>query len=180
MAYATPQRFVEQFGITEATQLLMDEERLLTTDLLAAAIAGALPAPGPSVTQDQIDAATRSLNHLLHKLETNSNFMDGYLRSAVKLPLSGQDANLGTLEECCLTLTRVSLAIDADNATDRMDKLGDKWTSWLKDIAAGRVQLVVSETGNGPTAAHRVKTGQAASGFNWSFHRNFGRQGGQF
>ncbi len=180
MSYASPQRFVEQFGITEAAQLLMDTQRLLTPELLQAAIAGTLPAVSPTVTQAMLDVATNALAHLVRKLLTSSNFMDGYLRSAVLLPLPAGDANAGTLEECCMALTRVSLAVDADNATERMDALADQWRAWLKDVSAGRVQLVRSDTGQGPATTHRVRSGQAATGFNWDFHQNFGNQGGQF
>jgi phage gp36-like protein len=180
MSYATPQRFVEQFGITEASQLLMDTQRQLKPELLQAAMAGSLPAVSATVTQAMLDAATAALAHLVRKLATSSNFMDGYLRSVVQLPLAADDANAGTLEECCMCLTRVSLAVDADNATERMDKLGDQWRTWLKDVSAGRVQLVRSDTGQGPATTHRVKSGQAATGFNWDFHQNFGNQGGQF
>jgi phage gp36-like protein len=180
MPYATPQRFIEQFGITEVTQLLMDDQRQLKPELLQAAMAGTLPAVSAGVTQAMLDAATKALARLVHKLATTSNFMDGYLRAMVQLPLSADDANAGTLEDCCLALTRFNLASDADNATERMDDLAAGWKKWLLDIAKGNVQLVRSDTGQGPATTHRVRTGQAATGFNWDFHQNFGNQGGQF
>jgi len=180
MAYATPTQFIQQFGVTEATQLLMDTERLLTADLLQAAVAGSLPAVGAGVTQAMLDAATRALTHLQDKLTTQSAYMDGYLRSAVLLPLAPNDANIGTLQECCRSLTRVSLAIDADNATERMDKLGDQWRAWLRDVAAGRVQLVRSDTGNAPASTHRVRSGQGKSNIDWDAHARWGATGGQF
>lgn len=178
MAYATAQRFVQEFGIAEASQLLIDTERLLTAELLAAAVAGALPAVGGAITQPMLDAAATSLSKLNRKLTNVSNFMDGYIRSVVTLPLAPGDANLGTLEDCCLALTRVGLAVDADNSTERMDKLDQQWRTWLRDVAVGKTQLVRSDTGTSPAVAHRVRSGQAKTGFDWDYHANFGRGGG--
>lgn len=165
MPYATPAHFVQRFGLRDAAQHLADEEQLLTEQLLKDAIAGAWTG---SPSQAEQDAATAALERLERALEVQSNVMDGYLRAAVTLPLSDGDANAGALQDCCLALARWSIADDDDNATERMQKAFDHWRAWLKDVAAGRVHLVVAD-GAAPAGEVRgVRSGQAKSCINWS------------
>lgn len=168
MAYATSQRFIQSFGLDETVQLLTDEQRLLTAELLTAALAE-VPAWPVGATVEQQAAAADAADRLLRKLEIQSNFMDGYLRSAVSLPLSALEANASTLEECCLALARCALADDAGNWTDRMDAAFDRWSAWLKDIATGKVKLVLpAAEGTSQSTMYRVKSGKGKSGFNWA------------
>lgn len=181
MAYATPARVIQEFGLTEVTQLLADEEQLLTGQLLldALAVQGTGFWTGEP-SEAERSAASAAAAKLVRKLETTSNMMDGYLRSAVQLPLAAQDANAGTLEECCCALVRCGLADDTDNATERMDKCCDTWRTWLKDVGKGVVQLVGS-TGE-PVATNAksgARTGQAATGFDWGRHAGW-TQGNSF
>lgn len=163
MPYATPQRFIQEYGLDETTQLLADEQQLLTSQLLSDALAGTWTG---SPSADEQAAANAAKDRFTRKLLNVSNYMDGYLRGAATLPLSADDANAGTLEECCIALARCGLADDADNATERMDKIGDQWRAWLKDIQSGRVTLV-GATGEAVPSRGRVRSGQAATGFNW-------------
>ncbi len=179
MPYATTARFIQEYGLDETTQLLQDTQRQVTSDLVAQAVAGTLPTvPVPPVTQAMLDATVAGMARFTRKLTNVSNYMDGYLRSVVALPLAPEDASAGTLEECCLVLTKVGLAIDCDNATDRMDKLADQWRTWLKDVQAGRVQLVRSDTGTNPPIAKRFRSGATKSNYDWAFNERFGRGGG--
>jgi phage gp36-like protein len=165
MPYATIARVIQEFGLEELTQLLQDEQRLLTSELLLEALAGAFTgAPGV----DAQAAATAAVQRLSRKLETVSNTMDGYLRGAVALPLALEDANAGTLEECCVALVRCGLADDTDNATERMDRCCDQWRVWLKDVARGVVQLV-NAAGQvlPPNSRTGARSGQAVSGTDW-------------
>lgn len=162
-AYATAELFIAKFGLAETTQLLEDEERLLTTQLLQDALAGTWT--GSPSTADKA-AATRALGRLRRGLATASSFMDGYLRAVVLLPLPPGDANASTLEDCCLALTRCGLAEDADNWTERMQAAFDHWHKWLKDIAARRVQLV-NAAGEQPPAVRAVRSGQGATRYAW-------------
>lgn len=163
MPYATPAQFIAKFGLDETVQLLADEQRLLTAQLLQDAMAGVWTG-APS--QAEQDAAAAALARLLRELRNQSNTMDGYLRSAVTLPLAEGDANAGTLEDCCLALARCGLADDSDNATERMSKTCDTWRAWLRDVAAGRVHLA-GENGQAPPSTARFRSGQASSSFNW-------------
>lgn len=164
--YATARQFIAKFGLEETVQLLADEQRLLTAQLLLDALAGAWTG---SPSADERRAATEALARLVDQLATTSNIMDGYLRSAVRLPLDRKDANAGTLRDCCLALARCGLADDADNATEHMRKTAETWRAWLKDVAAGRTQLAgSSQTGEAPPAIRRYRGGQAASKVDWS------------
>lgn len=165
MPYATPTQYTAKFGLEEAVQFLADEQNLLTAQLLRDAINGTWTG---SPSQAEKDAATESLARLLRQLTNSSNFIDGYLRAVVTLPLAPDAAAAGTLEDCCLALTRCGLADDPDNATERMDRCCDTWRTWLKDIAARRVQLVVGgDSGEVPPASGGVRAGKARSGFAW-------------
>jgi phage gp36-like protein len=167
MAYATPQRFIQEYGLDETTQLLADEQQLLTSQLLTDALGVALGGSWtgtPSAAEQA--AANAAKDRLSRKLVTMSNFMDGYLRSAVTLPLSVKDTNAGTLEECCVALVREGVADDSDNVTERIVDIADRWRAWLKDVQSGKVTLITS-TGEEVPSRGKVKTGQASSGFNW-------------
>jgi phage gp36-like protein len=162
--YAAPADFFQAFGLGEAAQLLADEQQLLTEQLLKDALAVSMGgAWSGSPTQAERDAANAA--RLVRELLAKSNFMDGYLRSVVTLPLPDGDANASTLRECCLGLVRCALADDTDNATERMDKLREQWLAWLKDVSARRVSLVSSSTGQTMAPLGSVRFGQAKSAY---------------
>lgn len=167
MSYATPTQFIERFGLRETAQLLADEQRLLTAALLVVAVGGAAYPEGTSA--DQATATNSGLQRLQTALETVSNLMDGYMRSVVSLPLSADNANAGVLRDCCMALTRCSLADDADNFTDRMQALADQWTKWLEDVSKGRIKLVLADASQAQDS-YRVRHGKAKSSFDWGHH----------
>lgn len=168
MPYATAVQFIAKFGLQETAQLLQDEERLLTSQLLKDAMAGSWSG---SPSAEEQTAAEAALARLVDQLATSSTFMDGYLRAVVALPLAGDDANSATLRDCCLALARCGLADDCDNSTERMEAACATWRKWLQDIAARRVQLV-SDDGTTPPASGGVRSGQAKSNIDWA---GFGR-----
>ncbi len=163
MLYATPAAFIARYGADECAQILADNAGLLTPYLLTAAANGAFDS---TTTSAQQFAATTTLTKLVRQLAASSNYMDGYLRSVVTLPLSASDANSGALEVCCIELTRGAIASDGAGATERTDMLADRHRTWLKDISAGRVQLVNSSGASISGAA--VRSGQAGSRFAWN------------
>lgn len=170
MTYATPTRYCEEFGYDEVRNQLLDEGRVLTVGLLQAVLAvvagGAWAA---EITMPERVVAMAAHDRLLRKLGTVSNYMDGYLRAAVALPLPPGDAALGTAADCCLAITRDELASDADMSTDLIVKRADRWRKWLVDISNKTVQ-VVSSSGDAVAASGsgKVLTGQAKSGYDWS------------
>ena len=166
MPYATPELFIESFGLEETTQLLSDEKRLLTEQLLKDALAGSWTG---SPSQEEKDAALSAVARFTRKLETQSNVMDGYLRPAVVLPLAPEDANAGTLEECRLALTRCALSDDTDNSTEQMSGCCKDWRSWLRDIANGRVKLA-GANGQAVPQSGGARTGQSKTMYQWPGH----------
>jgi len=171
--YASMQRYLQRYGAQEATQLLADEERLLTVELLRDALlvkAGTGTWSG-NPTGPQQAAAMAAVERLERQLTVSTNFIDGYIAKRVALPLAPATSAATTLEDCCLALARCGLADDADNATDRMDACCKHWRAWLVDVANGKVELV-----SGPAAAEPsqpaatgrgVRSGQTTSRFDW-------------
>lgn len=171
MPYATASLFIQKFGLDETTQALADEQNTLTSLLLTDAIAVSLGGAWTGApSQADKDVANACLARMNRQLVVSSNFMDGYLRSAVTLPLAASDANAGVLEDCCLALVRYGLADDSDNATERMEKAFEQWRAWLKDVQAGRAELV-GAAGEEVPSKGRIRTGQAVSGFDWGNFR---------
>jgi len=167
MAYATPARFIESFGLDETVQYLSDEQRLLTGQLLLDALAGSWTG---SPSEEEKAAALAAVARLTRKLDTQSNLMDGYLRPAIVLPLSPADANAGTLEECCLALTRCAVADDTDNATERMDECCKGWRTWLRDVSVGKAKLAGAD-GQAVAPSGGARSGQARTGYDWASFR---------
>lgn len=163
MPYATPPQYLSDFGIDEALQLLRDEERLLTKQLLLDAIAGTWT--GTPSAEEQA-AGTAALARLTAKLEATSSYMDGYLRAAVTLPVDAGASYYSNLRDCCLALTRYALADDAENATDRMDAIAKQWREWLRDVSARRVSLTADD-GSVAATGGGVLYGQAKSAYDW-------------
>ncbi len=170
MSYATTARYCEDVGYDEARNQLLDDGRVLTVELLHQVIdvvaGGSWPA---TTTAPERVVAMAAHDRLARKLETVSNYMDGYLRSAVALPIQAGDAALGTLEQCCLALVRDELSGDSDMSTELIVKRAERWRKWLVDISNKTVLLVSS--GGDSTASvgsGKVVTGQAKSGFDWS------------
>jgi phage gp36-like protein len=170
VSYATPTQYLAKYGKDEALQLLADEEQLLTRTLLLDAIAVAAGgAWSGSPTAEEMQAGVDALERLTRALLNASNLMDGYISTVYTLPLTLTPALAGTLEDCCLALTRCALADDSDNATERMDKTCDAKLAWLRDVAARKVQLVVADgTGKeASTGSATARTGQASTGVAW-------------
>ena len=164
MPYTTPAAYIQRFGLTEAVQLLADEQQLLTASLLQDAMAGTWSG---SPSQAEQAAATDALARMQRQIDVASAFIDGYLRAVATLPLPEGSAQAGTLAECCLALTRFDLADDTDNATDRIDAAAQTWRAWLRDVSMGKVLLVATD-GSAASTPGTVRTGQAASAYNWA------------
>ena len=169
MAYTTPNRYCEEVGFDEARGQLLDEGRVLTVELLRQVLAVVAGGDWPQATTvPERVVAMAAHDRLVRKLATVSNFMDGYLRGAVALPLQAGDAALGTLDECCIALARDELASDSDMSTELIVKRADRWRKWLVDISNKTVQLVsTTADANATFGSGKVLTGQAKSGFDW-------------
>ena len=168
MAYTTPVNMAQAFGLEELAQLLADEEQLLTSALLKDAIAGSWTG---SPSDEEKTAASAGLARLERTIRNNSNLIDGYLRSKLQLPLATDDANAGTLEDCCNALVRYALRDDSENMTDLVEARKKHWMTWLRDVADGRTQLAGAGGREVPTVGG-VHTGQPKSAYPW---KQFGR-----
>lgn len=172
MPYATPTRFITSVDAEEAARLVIDIGRVLTASLLqqAVAVAAGTGDWDAGATMPQRVIAMAAHDTLVRKLANTSNYMDGYLRSAnITLPLPAGDANAGTLEDCCVALTRDELAGDADVSTEAIVDRAERWRKWLRDVAAGRTKLIL-DGGTEVAASSSVRTGQAKTGFDWRAH----------
>lgn len=168
MAYATPARYCDEIGYDEASSQLLDDGRVLNAGLLRQVVdvvAGVAPWPAETTPPERV-VAMAAHERLVRKLGNVCNFMDGYLRAAVTLPLPPGDANIGTLETCCLALLRDDLANDADLSQELIVKRAEFWRKWLRDVASKTVALV-STDGTTPSGSNRIIHGQAKSSFDW-------------
>lgn len=141
--YASVVQYLNEFGIDEATQLLADEQDLLSVELLQARLVG--NTAGHSVEQKAV--LDKALARLEAMLNQQSHYINGFIRKKVRLPLAQADADKTPLAACCMNLTRMQLMDDADNATDEMHKRVARWDKWLRDIANGHVVLFDADSG---------------------------------
>ena len=132
MPYATLQKLCSHYGYRELSQLLCDENDLLTQDMLLEAVAG------DDLTQYNADeqvAIANALNRANDALPRQSIFMDSKIGVRYQLPLSASAITSGPLEECCLALTRAYLADDSDNSAEIIENARKRWIKWLEDLA---------------------------------------------
>lgn len=167
--YASAAQYINEFGIDEATQLLADEHALLDVELLQARLAGNTA----SHSAEQTAVLDAALYELENKLRQQSNYIDGFIRKKVHLPLAQTDVDKTSLASCCMYLTRMDLMDDADNATDEVSRRVARWDKWLRDIASGTVLLF--DAASGVSMADGVATatqkqhhfGVSKSSFDW-------------
>lgn len=170
MAYTTPERYCEEAGFDEVRGQLLDDGRVLTVDLLKQALIVAAGGVWPDATTlPERLVAMAAHDTLLRKLTNVSNFMDGYLRAVVDLPLTPGDTALGTLEDCCVALARDEMSSDSDISTELVVTRAARWRKWLVDISNKTVALVSTSADSSTSfGSGKVLTGQAKSGFDWS------------
>lgn len=163
MSYSTPAKFIEQFGLEETTDLLRDEEQLVTSDLLKEAMAGEFI----DRSQEEIAAAESAIKHLNDALTSASRMMDGYFLAVLSLPLTQQQIDLAPVSECCLELARCHLQDDDDNQSEDSEKRCKRWFSWLRDVADSRVKLVVEQAGTGGPRHGYFRSDEKWSQYPW-------------
>ena len=140
MTYCNPRQYCDQFGLNEATMLLQDEEQTLEQHMLNAVVRND-PVLLEPLNTPELAVAQAALARLTDALSQASRFMDGYLRSAVTLPLTEDQIKLTTLKSCCAELTRCILMDDSDNATELAEKRCETQRKWLREVNAKIVKL---------------------------------------
>ncbi|TNC80708.1 MAG: hypothetical protein C9356_12470 [Oleiphilus sp.] len=136
--YATLQNLCTQYGYREISQLLCDEDSLLTEDMLRTAIAGGDLTVYTAEEQEDIAAAVNRGNDALTR---QSALMDSRIASAYNLPLPATAIAASPLEECCLALTRAYLCDDSDNTSQVIEGSRTRWIKWLVDLASGQTVI---------------------------------------
>jgi phage gp36-like protein len=168
MPYTTPARYCDEVGLSEARTQLLDQGRVLTAELLQQVLAFVAGTAWPvETTTPQRVVAMAAHDRLQRKLGTVSQYMDGYLRAAVTLPLGPADPALGTLEECCTAIARDELASDPDVSTDLVRERAQRWRKWLVDVSNGVTHLVSAADELPTRGTGKVLHGTAKSSYDW-------------
>lgn len=136
--YASVEQYIQEYGLIEAVQLLNDEDNELTLQLLKDWLDNRTS--GHTAEQTKVLAAV--ITRLESMLEQQSQFMNGYLRQQVNLPLSTEQIAQTPIRTCCLELTRFQLADDCDNGTEAMQFRYKRWLVWLDSVSKGHLQLL--------------------------------------
>ena len=166
LAYCTPAQYLDQFGASEATMLLQDEERTLEQAWLVALVNGST-SDLSTLRAPQLAVADSALARLNRALTESKNLIDGYLRSAgLALPLSDEQIGQTPLITCNAVLARCWLMDDSDNATELAEKRCEKERAWLRDIATKKVSLFANDAASAIGAsANEVRHGRVPSDF---------------
>ncbi len=163
--YATVQALALAFGTRELSQLLCDEQGLVSEPLLSDAL-NEIPLDG--YTTEEQAAIQRALLRANTVLDRQSVFINGHLTGRYPLPLPLSASTSTPLQECCLALTRAALSDDGDNLSELVAEERKFWRKWLKDIETGKALLQgVNPTSLGGAEQQRL-TGQASSAINWN------------
>lgn len=179
MPYTTASRYCQEVGYDEASVHLVEEDALLTSQLLREVVnvvsTGA--AWSGTTTAEQRAVALAAHDRLVRKIGTVGAFMDGYLRVATTLPIAADDPNVGTLEECCQALVRDELASSPDVSNDLIVKVAERWRKWLVNVSNKVVSLAPAPGTDGMASSGfgKIVHGQAKSGFDWSKFGGGGR-----
>lgn len=163
--YCTARQYCDQFGLSEATMLLQDEEHALAQHILNATIrADAVLLADLNNIERATGAA--ALARLENALTEMSVLMDGYLRAVVTLPLTPEQIAATPLKSCCAELTRCHLMDDSDNHTELAEKRCEVKRQWLRDVNAGRIKLFPDESA-ASTSAGETRHGVGKTLTNW-------------
>lgn len=168
--YCTPADYLAQFGASEATLLLQDEQRTLEQNWLVALIDND-QATLATLDASQLAVVDGALARLNRALTESANLINGYLRSAgLTLPLTDEQIAQTPLKTCNADLTRGWLMDDSDNATDLAEKRCEYWRAWLRDISTRRVALLPTQNDAQPNGVTEVRSGRSRSRFDddWS------------
>ena len=168
--YCSPAEYLDQFGASEATMLLQDEQRTLEQSWLEALI-GNDQATLATLDASQLAVVDGALTRLNRALIESANLINGYLRSAgLALPLSADQIAQTPIKTCNAELARCWLMDDSDNATDLSEKRCEQQRAWLRDISMRRVALLPTQNDAQPNGVTEVRSGRSASRFDtdWS------------
>lgn len=164
--YTTVAELATGYGVDELFQLLVDEQPLLTRQLVQDKLDNALPG---DYTAEQLAAVDAAFARCDAVIEQQGYLMDSYFARRYSVPLAGDALTKNPVADCCRALTRAALADDANNRTETMAKTQERWLKWLEQIAKGTAVLVgvaiTDDTPGEPTREY--KTTALPSGIDW-------------
>ncbi len=161
MPYALFEQLTEAYGWTEVSQLLEDEEGLVSEALLKDVF---LEADLSAYAAENIAAANTALLRANNALLKQSHYIDSKVAAKYSLPLPAAAEDTTPLKECCLALTRAALADDGDNLSTTMKEERKHWREWLNDIAIGKAFLPgVAYTSEGGSINRRITSKPCSS-----------------
>lgn len=164
MAYATLEQMIERFGLEEMSQLLVDEQDLLTGELLQAALNDSVS----SYSDQEQSAATYAINRADTIVDQQSDVMNTKLGTRYLLPLNRPDN--GSIIECCLALSRAALSDDSSNISKLIMAERDNARKWLRDISESKAHLPDERSHKSGGAEKKYHTRQPRSSVNWEFY----------
>ncbi len=133
--YATLSDLIAQYGLTEISQLLADEDGLVSASLLEAYVIG----DTSTFDADEVGAINRAVARAESNLTQASRIIDSSVGARYPVPLTYEQAIATAVQPCCLALARASLADDGDNMGENTRKDRDHWREWLGKVATGRM-----------------------------------------
>ena len=139
MAYATLLQLIEAYGHSEVTELLCDEEQLVTEIVLQAKVDDDIS----GLTTEEQAAVNAAWARAENVLSRQSIFIDSKIGIRYNLPLAAPEST--PVGECCLGLTRAALADDGDNISTTIKEERKHWRAWLDDVGSGKA-LLTGET----------------------------------
>ena len=159
MTYATADHVLNGFGAGELAEVAVPDDRApITAELLRLTIAAA---PRDDFSDEECATADLAVARIQTALEESGRLLDSYLATRYPLPLSETVIAASPLPRMCSVLA-LTLLYD-DQMPKAVAQRQQQVLDWLRDLAAGRVELapVVAQTGrvaNGPSfsAGRRV------------------------
>jgi len=148
--YATVSELVNQYGVTEITQLLDDEEGNVTAAVLTAVLNDE---DTSAYTAEEVAATVRGISRADGIIAQCGNIIDASIGRHYPVPLTDTQARATAVHTCCLSLARAMLADDGDNLSDSMAKDRERWMIWLRDVSTQKAILpgispVATNSGN--------------------------------
>lgn len=160
MAYITASDLLTRSSAEELAQLAdRSVPRIVTADLLSAAVAGA---DLSGWSEDEQSAAADALAVVAQAIDDAQSMIDGYLASRYITPLPTPPA---AVQRLACDMARYYLY--ADNATEAIQKRYDAAIAFFRDVSAGKVTLGAEVEASQPVSG----TVHVASGCN-AFSRN--------
>lgn len=119
-------------------------------------------------TPEQIERAQKGVIAINACLEDASKEMDSYFIRRYPLPLDNETIALNPIKRKCADVTRYLLAERFFKDLDEVRRRYDDVVTWLRDVSAGRVGLLIAIPSGGVTGSFGSVVVQGVSKHDWS------------